>query len=658
MTELDIPPWQQPETLPETMSPPETPPASAEWLDGGPFVATETVLEAEVAGCGQVPAGPRPLIFRGSGTVNSRNPSVGYAQTLLNRFLAQLDAGSPGCSDTRDTTGDYIRSLRGVLVGLKQMPLTIDCQFGVGTETATKMFQACRGLIRDGKIGERTWPELERLVVGPTPTPAPTPTPTPAPTPGIRVREDAWTLSNANTWHPTLLWYARAVRSLQTRGSTDPRAWLHLANTHGTDDPRAGWPSGARWDSCEHETWHFLSWHRAYLHHFERIVRDEIGRLGGPADWALPFWDYSDGRPDVRRLPPAFRATTLPDGTPNPLRVERRAAGMNGGGELSQEAVDLSALNLIEFTAADGGFGGRPGPVGSHRGGNPGRLELTPHGDVHVGVGGAVQPVGLMSRFETAAQDPIFWLHHANIDRLWEAWLRVRPTNRNPADTAWRNATFTFGTGSTTTTIRAAEMVDPRQGPLGYRYSDMPIVPTPEVLGERPDEVPEFVGEEPRPPELVGATEQEVALGSGPTTATVPITSARGPLAREFEGDQLPPTTRVYLKLENVTATRLQASSVVVYLNIPPGSRPSDHPDRRVGNMPVFGVVEASQRTDRHSGSGISATYEITKVVRALTAAGSWDPTKIQVTFVPIADATGAVGQGDVKVGRVSLFYA
>ena len=28
-----------------------------------------------------------------------------------------------------------------------------------------------------------------------------------------------------------------------------------------------------------------------------------------------------------------------------------------------------------------------------------------------------------MGAFETAGLDPLFWLHHANIDRLWEVWL-------------------------------------------------------------------------------------------------------------------------------------------------------------------------------------------------------------------------------------------
>jgi tyrosinase len=52
---------------------------------------------------------------------------------------------------------------------------------------------------------------------------------------------------------------------------------------------------------------------------------------------------------------------------------------------------------------------------------------------------------GDMGLFETAGQDPIFWLHHCNIDRLWEKWLaqgggRVSPTG----DATWMNTNFTF----------------------------------------------------------------------------------------------------------------------------------------------------------------------------------------------------------------------
>jgi tyrosinase len=53
-----------------------------------------------------------------------------------------------------------------------------------------------------------------------------------------------------------------------------------------------------------------------------------------------------------------------------------------------------------------------------------GALEQTPHNDVHGLVGG---PSGFMGAFDTAPLDPVFWLHHANIDRLWESWRKGVP---------------------------------------------------------------------------------------------------------------------------------------------------------------------------------------------------------------------------------------
>jgi tyrosinase len=236
--------------------------------------------------------------------------------------------------------------------------------------------------------------------------------------------------------------------------------------------------------------------------------------------------------------------------------------------------------------------------------------------------------------------------------------LRARPTNKSPTDNAWLTASFSFGSGATTTTLRTRQVVDTRG--LGYRYSDMPVTPTPEALPERPDEVPAHIGEdEARPPELVGASSGAVPIGSQPTSTRVDITAPTGPVARSMtEAGAPPPEARVYLRLENITATAVGSSGVKVYVNIPPGARPDDFPDRRAGTVSLFGVIEASQRTATHSGSGRDATFDITHIVRALSAAGVWDPQKLQVNFVPIPDAAGQVYPGDVQVGRVSLFYA
>jgi tyrosinase len=124
-------------------------------------------------------------------------------------------------------------------------------------------------------------------------------------------RRDIWELSEQDPWHPIIEWYARAVAAMQARDGTDfsdPTSWRYLANIHGVDLrelPLSSWPRGATWNECQHNSWFFLPWHRIYLHYFEQIVRQTIVNLGGPDDWALPYWDYSDpDRENVRRLTP------------------------------------------------------------------------------------------------------------------------------------------------------------------------------------------------------------------------------------------------------------------------------------------------------------------------------------------------------------------
>jgi hypothetical protein len=43
-----------------------------------------------------------------------------------------------------------------------------------------------------------------------------------------------------------------------------------------------------------------------------------------------------------------------------------------------------------------------------------------------------------------AALEPIFWLHHANIDRLWNAWIALGGGRANPTDSSWSSQSFSF----------------------------------------------------------------------------------------------------------------------------------------------------------------------------------------------------------------------
>ena len=98
----------------------------------------------------------------------------------------------------------------------------------------------------------------------------------------------------------------------------------------------------------------------------------------------------------------------------------------------------MNALGEPDFegVASGGspGFGG-VGTGFAHGGRTHGAIETQPHDWVHGLVGGGLSPQqpGLMSDPDTAGLDPIFWLHHANIDRLWEVWRQNPATHVDPS---------------------------------------------------------------------------------------------------------------------------------------------------------------------------------------------------------------------------------
>ena len=115
--------------------------------------------------------------------------------------------------------------------------------------------------------------------------------------------------------------------------------------------------------------------------------------LGGPADWALPYWNYSDaGNPKARSLRPEFFAPTIPGGGANPLLLQARKAGCNTGQLMATAAdVSLRCLSEPDYSAqAPGGSTGFGGPKTGfqHSGSRIGQVEGTPHGTMHNAVGG------------------------------------------------------------------------------------------------------------------------------------------------------------------------------------------------------------------------------------------------------------------------------
>ncbi|HYD36225.1 MAG TPA: tyrosinase family protein, partial [Allosphingosinicella sp.] len=225
----------------------------------------------------------------------------------------------------------------------------------------------------------------------------------------------------------------RGIQVMRERKGSDPRSWFFQCAIHAYSDeiyaqalaldPAVKKVEARKyWKQCPHfgqSSANFLIWHRAYLYHFERILRD----ASGEPELAVPYWNYDEvgqrGFPEL--FAPQFldREKTLA----NPLHhANRELAFVRGLFTLSEPVgAATHAREAAQFFSEPGvtGFGGDVLADGS----KPGAVEQRPHNDLHVAVGGVVgSGKGAMAEITTAAFDPVFWVHHANIDRLWRQW--------------------------------------------------------------------------------------------------------------------------------------------------------------------------------------------------------------------------------------------
>ncbi|MDQ3934455.1 MAG: tyrosinase family protein [Actinomycetota bacterium] len=473
---------------------------------------------------------------------------------------------------------------------------------------------------------------------------------------GLRVRRDVQSLlAEGDTGRKVLDDYARAITAMRERDSgtgppSDPLSWRFQAAIHGLEGVPRSVNHPKFWSSCRHNSWFFLPWHRLYLLEFERIVQLHLG----DDTWSLPYWDYT--KPDdesARLLPEPFRVPQ--EG--NALWTAQREPNVNDPerpAPVPWEYADATgALKARAFTRDGddpattfaGGVVQDVIPVHRARG----SLEGIPHGMVH-GVVGGQDPPGLMSDFATAGLDPIFWLHHANIDRLWDVWIRTWGAGAMPSTDNWRSAKFRlFGPDGEIDERATGDLLVSEN--LGYEYeSTEPRRPAgPRVRG-RPDTEEERA---PVPPKLVGAA-TEIPF-SGRADVDIELTPPRGMRTLTRAASRETPD-RWYLRVEDIVGARPTVPAYDVYVNVPEGERASDHPELRAGGVASFGIREASQPDSEHGGQGLTDVFDITDLVAELFDGKGWDPSALKVTVVPASVAGEVEEGGDVRAGRISVY--
>jgi len=466
------------------------------------------------------------------------------------------------------------------------------------------------------------------------------------------IRKNVWDLI-ATPGDQTLYWYARGVAAMQQRPITDPTSWLFQGAVHGRpgwpddpepDSPWAQLPRDVRetfWDQCQHRTWFFLPWHRMYVGYFERIVRAAIVAEGGPEDWALPYWNYSKSA-EQALLPTPFRQPTLDDGSPNPLFVAERNPPANAGEAfLDEQDVSLGALNEASFFLPSGETGtsfAGPETIFEHFGPSSGALERLPHNQVHVEVG---RPNGWMLDPNLAALDPIFWLHHANIDRLWEVWLQD-PAHANTDVAGWaKDVAFDFHDEAGVPQKLTSEVVsDAATSLFEYTYDELApaVVPAPLIAAAARTPAPR-----PRAA-LAAATSQPIPLSQQRVAVSVPRAA---PAASAARAALTAAPTRVFLSLEGITANK-PAGAYDIFI----GLEGPQAKEQFVARLAPFGVAAASAPQGPHRGAGLSETFDISQAVAQLQASGARSAADYKVTIVPVKGANDA----QVTVGRIAIY--
>lgn len=438
-----------------------------------------------------------------------------------------------------------------------------------------------------------------------------------AQTSGVYIRENIATFMQTPGKIAAL---RRGIQVMQSRADTNPTSWIYQANMHGI-------PSGetrrlTAWRTCNHGSFFFFPWHRMYLYYFERILR----QASGDSTLALPYWNYSDF-PDQRTLPQPFRNRLLPDGSTNSLYVEQRASGVNQGttalaaAEVSYNAA-FQRTNFFHTSSGQQSFGGSRVTSSTHRGSGSGLLEGRPHNQVHVVMGGTN---GWMRQVEMAARDPIFWLHHSNIDRLWDRWLQLGSGRANPlSNTDWMNDRFTFfDENARQVTMRGRDIIDTVQQ-LNYRYDDVPLGNQVLIRGmsdaasSQATVTPQLLATTP-----MNNQQMLVELRESPVTLKLRFPESQG--VRTFSTRSVAASS-VTLNVEKVEYNPRNAIPYEIYINLPQGVPPDRNSPYYVGRLALFA---------HHQKATFS--LDISEAVRELQRRNLIGDS-ISVTFVPPAE--------------------
>ena len=198
--------------------------------------------------------------------------------------------------------------------------------------------------------------------------------------------------------------FLNAIRTLHLSGD----GYNNLARIH--YDNRGGW----------HSTPYFLPVHRQHLKLFEDAIR------GVDANVTIPYWAWSldANQPSSSDIWNYFSRSDPNNPDPNQCVTDN----VLGGKPVSVITPHCLVRGVTTNGPEPGSFADQP-TLGSLISNNADftsfseALEFGPHANVHFAIGGANGDFAFMR----SPNDPLFWLHHGYVDKLWFDWQNFSP---------------------------------------------------------------------------------------------------------------------------------------------------------------------------------------------------------------------------------------
>ncbi|WCM91795.1 tyrosinase family protein [Acidovorax sp. NCPPB 2350] len=456
----------------------------------------------------------------------------------------------------------------------------------------------------------------------------------------VRPRKSAFALTDREIASLTLGW--QNLKALTEKNPADPTGWLRQSYVH-------CWACGGGTDGQQgeeiHDSWWFLPWHRAYLFFLERA----LVKASGDPDLRLPYWDWSTQSPATQTFPQIYAQPG--SALYNPLRDP---AHVKPGAQIPLEYVGPRAMYLVLGAPTFALFGGH-NPADMHGKPGPGQLESIPHNKIHVWTGTdqdtAPNYGSDMGVLATAARDPVFFCHHANVDRMWPSWLAIGPRRANPSNPEWLSHSWSFyDENGVWTSIKVQDVL--RSEALGYAYDSLATLPP---LGRRralasasaPAAAEKAAAAPARP--LVLAAPQQRVLRAAPVTHSVRIPATLRQPLKALAANASPQLYQ--LNIDDVSSPPNRSVSAKVFVNLPAANAgTSTETPQFVGFISRVAKARGAAEGHAHHG-GVRYSFLIDEDLASVLA----DEPSISVTIVPVGTDGGAPRQSEIRYGAITV---